>query len=319
MSSQLDRSAIGVRYLLGELSAEEEQSFEKEYFANDELFEDLQITEAEVIDAYVANELDDQPRKHLEQRLAISPRLQQRLSFARTFAESRRRPHSKVVPDRVPHPWWTKLIAIPFAAQPVSRWALVATAIAVLAVAAAVVQTVRLRTESQRLTAERTKLERQRAELARLSAEERDRTASELREAQLRYQRAEELVKALQQPPGEKSPATPTLASIVLMPGSLRSADDVKELPLTSGTSEVRLQLVLLSIDYRTYRVTINSRDKEIRRSNVRPAANKTIVLRVPASQLPPGTYTVSVSGVTPTGDIEPVSNYTFRVTPGTK
>lgn len=318
MPTQLDKSARGVRYLLGELSQEEEQTFEKSFFADDEVFQDLEITETEVIDAYVANEIEDRQRKHFEEILAASPRLQERVAFARAFEESagaRNLLHEKTIsPREGKDPWWRKLVPFPLGPAGAPAWALAASAIVLLAIGVVVVQSVRLRNESQRLAAQRTELARQRDELARLSVEESNRTATELREVQARAQRLEELVRVLQQPPEEKPPGTPTLASIILTPGSLRGSGDVKELPLARGVSEVRLQLALPAVDYPKYRVTITGPGGEIPTRIVRPTRSKTIVLRLPASLFPPGQYTVDVSGVTPTGDVEPVSNYTFRV-----
>ena len=324
MATELDRSALGVRYLLGELTELEEQSFEKSYFADDRLFEDLQITETEVIDAYVANEIDAGPRKHFEKRLAASSRLQERVAFARAFAESaagRSLPREKTIaPNENKDPWWRRLIPIPFAAARTPAWALAASLIIILGAIAVVVQSVRLRNESQHLAAERAELARQREELRRLTVAEGDRIASELRDAQLRAQRAEELLKALQQqPPDEKSTGT-TFASITLTPGSLRSGGDSAELKLPRGVAEVRLTLALPAVDYgtyRSYRVTITSPGgDEIQSRVVRPTrGNKPIRLLVPATRLPPGTYTVRVTGVSSsTGDVDAVSNYTFRV-----
>lgn len=317
MATELDRSALGVRYLLGELSEEEVQSFEKSYFADDRVFEDVQITEAEVIDAYVANELSGPSREFFERRLAASPRLRERVAFASTFAESaaaRNLSHEETVSRGVGEdPWWRKLIPLPLAGARTPAWALAASMIVILGVIAVIVQSVRLRNESQRLAAERTELERQRGELERLSAEEHDRTASELREAQLAREQAEKLLVAAQQRPEETKIGTPTFAQIILSPGSLRGGGEVKELKLAPGISEVRLHLALPSVDYRTYRVTLSGPgDKEIQRK-IQPTRSKTIVLRLPANLFTSGQYTVDVNGVTP-ADLEPVSNYTFRV-----
>ncbi len=321
MSSQLDRSAIGVRYLLGELSADEEHGLEQEFFANDELFEDLQVTEAEVIDAYVANEIEDRQRKHFEEKLAASPRLRQRVAFARTFAEAAATrnlsPEKNISPNDVKDPWWRKLIPLPLAGARTPAWASAASLIVTLGIAAVVVQSVRLRNESQRLAAERAEGARQRDELARLSAES-SRTASELREEQARAQRLEDLVSELQQPQGEK-PGTPTLVSFFLTPGSLRSGGGPKELSLGRSANEVRLTLALDSVDYPKYRVTITGPRGAIPTRIVQPTRSQTIVLRLRASLLPPGRYTVEVSGVTPNGDVEPVRDYPFKVIPKTK
>lgn len=321
MSTQFDESAIAVRYLLGQLSEQEEKTFEDSFFADDEVFEDLKISEAEVIDAYVANELTDRQRKHLEQRLAASLRLQQRVAFARTFAQSRaagkpvqhRQSHDELTPE----PWWRRVFAVPLVGNltPVGAFAAL---LIVIALGAVVLQSIRLRSESRRLEAERAELARDRDELASLAATERDRASSELRAAQQRYERAEELVKSLQQdgrPTPRKQPST--FASLMLLPGSARSPGESNDLVIPQGATEVRLSLVLLRADYRSYQVIISGpANKQIQRTGLKASSRKTITLSLPATSLPPGQYTVKVNGVAAHAKLELVNDYTFRIVP---
>ena len=340
MPGHLDSTAFGVRYLLGELSEQEEESFEKRYFADDRAFEELQIAEAEVIDTYVRDELSANARQHLEQRLAKSPRLRERVAFARTFARSISNTPShtmSVESATLPTPavyaapqsrWWKGLVKDSFARQPSLTLALaVCLALVLLGGAAVIFQSVRLRNESQRLETERAAIARQREELNRLSAEQRekiDQIASALKDEQSRNDRAQELLKELQQrqKAGESvapQKGGPTLASLILLPGSLRSEGASKELIISPGTSAVQLQLVLQAADYRKYRVIVkNSQAVEIRQKNAlkpqRSSSGSTLSLQLPARLLPPGDYIVNVSGVAASGAVESVSDYVFHV-----
>lgn len=81
------------RYLLGELSAKDEESID-EAIASDDVWQALQRVENDLIDAYVRDELADARRLQLAQRIAASPRLRERLAFhqdMRTVATARRR------------------------------------------------------------------------------------------------------------------------------------------------------------------------------------------------------------------------------------
>jgi hypothetical protein len=318
LSTDLDESTTAVRYLLGELSEEEQKSFEASFIADDQIFENLQISEAEVIDAYVANELSARQRKHLEQWLAASPRLQERVAFARTLAQSIAA--GKLVQRREGHdeppfePWWKRVFAVPLVGNLTPAGAFAALLI-VIALGAVVVQTVRLRNESRRLEAERAELARQRDELARLAVAERDRTNADLREAQQHYERAEELVRSLQQQKAQQQPKQPSIfASLSLLPGSTRSGGNENVLEIPPAATEVRLALVLLRADYGSYQVKFNG-PTSISRERVRPTRGKTLALRLPANLFRPGQYSVQVSGVTSNGTVEPVSDYVFRVT----
>jgi len=318
LPTRLDESASAVRYLLGELSEHEAKGFEDRFFADDQVSEELQISEAEIIDAYVANELSARQRKHLEQRLAASPRLQQRVAFARTFAQFRR--SRDTAPNQeasraVGQPWWSRLFAVPVvgALTPAGAFAVF---LIVVALGAAVVQSVRLRNESRRFEAERAELARQRDELAGLSAAERDRAALEMRDAQARYERAEELVRSLQQREGQvRPPKQPSIfAALSLLPGSLRSGGGGNDLVIPPGATGVHLKLALLRIDYHSYKVTINGPSSEkIYREGIRPTRDRTLAISLPANLFQPGQYTVQVSA-TAQGAVEPVSDYAFRV-----
>ena len=335
MAGHIDSAALEVRYLLGELSEQEKKSFEQRYFADDQAFEELQIAEAEVIDAYVSDELSADARQHLEQRLTKSPRLRERIAFARTFARSiantSRHPTS-VEPAALPSPtvltsprgrWWKGLVKDSYDRRPALTLALAAClALVLLGGAVVILQSVRLRNQSQRLEAERAAIEQQREELNRLSAEQRDKIdqiASTLKEEQNRNERAQELLKELEQRQkagevGAQQKAASTLASLILLPGSLRSEGARKELIISPGTAKVQLQLVLQAADYRSYRVIIRGPANTEIQNVVRRGSGKTLSLQLPARRLPPGDYAVSVSGVTPSGAVESVSDYVFHV-----
>lgn len=87
-------------YLLGKLPEEEEARLETDYLADAELREQVEAVEAELIDAYLKDELSRSERRALETRFLASPRGQERLRFARTWMGSvaRERPSSGGAP-----------------------------------------------------------------------------------------------------------------------------------------------------------------------------------------------------------------------------
>lgn len=81
------------RYLLGELSGQDEESID-DAIATDDGWQAVQRVENDLLDAYVRDELADARRLQLAQRIATSPRLRERLAFhhdMRTVATARRR------------------------------------------------------------------------------------------------------------------------------------------------------------------------------------------------------------------------------------
>jgi hypothetical protein len=343
LAGYLDSASLEARYLLGELSGEEEKSFETRYFANDQAFEELQIAESEVIDAYVNERLPAQARKHLEQQLEKSPRLRQRVAFARTFAgaipdirledlpeASARLPSPNLNPPVIPSTvttlqWWKGLFKDLLERQP-ALTTVMATCVLLVLIggAAVVVQSVRLRRESQRLVSERAAIEREREELNRIAAEQNtkiEEKASELK-AQERHNaeevaRIEELRQTAKEKEGSNQQKAPpsVMATLFLYAGSLRGSGGPSEVKIAPGASQLPLGLILETADYRSYDVVIkDAQKKDIFAKNglsLRPG--KTLFFKVPTSQLTPGDYSVDVSGIASSGT-EHVRTFQFRV-----
>jgi len=319
------------------LSEAEKVRLEEQYFADNRVFEQVQIAEMDLIDAYVRKTLPPDAHQHLEARLATSPRLRERVAFARTFAKSidalQVDPSQLQLFPASPHAirpaprfgWWKDLFKDSFVRRPAVTMALAAgIALVLLGGAAVIVQSVRLHNESQRLEAERAAISQQREELNRLSGEQRDefnQIVSARRDAQNRTDRGQEQLKELLKRQKAGEGVTPpkggsTLAFLTLLPGSLRSEGAKKDLIISPGTSAVKLTLVLQAADYPNYRVLIKGpQNKEIQRTGLRPGSAKSLSLQLPARQLASGDYSAKVSGVTALGAVEPVSDYAFQVT----
>src|SRR5262245_43346719 len=97
-----------MRYLLGTLSEAERARLEEGYFSDDKEFEEIEIAEEELIDRYVRGELTGTDRKEFEQTVARSPRLMERVEFAKLFAD-RLRPASAPIVAPVKRRWWDGL------------------------------------------------------------------------------------------------------------------------------------------------------------------------------------------------------------------
>lgn len=323
MARDLDNSALEVRYLLGDLSEQEEENFEQRYFADDRAFEELQATEGEVIDAYVRGELPDRGRQHFKKTLAKSRRLQERVAIARVFSESlsrRSRNRSAKTPVDTRESWWQRFLPGWFERRAVMT-PLFAAGLLLMVIGGALVlvQSIRLRSESQRLATERAEMQRQREEMARSSAEQLDkldRMNSALKDAQVRAELSETRLKELQQQTGDQNPRMerPLFATLMLTPGSLRSGGSSRELNILPENSSVQLQLALLKVNYRDYRVTIVGPGNKPIHKTLKPSSRSMLTISLPARLFSSGDYTASVSGITPAGKIEPVDDYEFRV-----
>ena len=75
------------QYLLGQLAEEEQQAIEQRLLTEDALFEELEVTEDELCDEYVADELTPVDRKQFEQYFLSTPERQGELKFAAGLRE----------------------------------------------------------------------------------------------------------------------------------------------------------------------------------------------------------------------------------------
>ena len=167
-----------MRYLLGTLSEEERDRFEEMYFSDDAAFEEVEIAEGELIDRYVRGELAKSDRARFEAVLAASPRLGERVQFARVWKDKLAASHAQPIASvadtyKAPHTgpsWWARL----FGSSADSRVPGLALAFGVLLVlvggGALFAGWLRLREESRRLEAQQAVLQQRERELDQQAA-----------------------------------------------------------------------------------------------------------------------------------------------------
>jgi anti-sigma factor RsiW len=328
-----------MEYLLGSLSEPEKSRLEAEFFVNDASFEELEIAEDELIDDYVREELSADERRKFRAKLMTSPRIVERVNFAKAFAEktaaalsqtpeanpetefSRAQPAAKTKKG-----WWEKY----FVAQPAFRTAFAAGALIILGGAVLLIGSLRLRAESNRLVAEREAVQRQKEELARQSAEERAKNEQLAADLQRQQEQLAAAQKQYEDQRRNQKPETPgfTVGSIVpllLFPGGTRSVGSEgvaadSDLLLQPETSAAALTLGLERNEYRSYRVSVRRADGKVvfSRAGLTPRSEPSgdfLSISVPARSLTPNDYTVIVAGKSAAGQYEQVSSgYRFRV-----
>lgn len=74
------------QYLLGKLTDDSQQKVEQRLLTEDDLFEELGIAEAELIDEYHAKKLSNDERERFEQYFLATPERQQKVRFSRTLS-----------------------------------------------------------------------------------------------------------------------------------------------------------------------------------------------------------------------------------------
>jgi len=305
------------RYLLGELSESEKDRLEAELFADDSKLVDFELAEDELVDAYVRGELSADERRQFEAKLSNSPRLVERVNFARVFAEKVDSTLDEVSVTNPASGSWLRF----FTLHP--AWGTTAAAFGLIILAAGVVLFIvglRLREQSRQLAAERSMLQRQREALDKSSSEQQAGIEQALTEAQRERDRLTEAITSIEE---STSPATAVaaFATVFLSPGATRAQGRESTLVVRQETRTAQLKIALERNDYPTYQATIRrvADDKAlVRRRGLKARkvnSSDLLVLFVPVSLIPPPhDYTLRVDGITSTGAIEDVEDYSFRV-----
>ncbi len=305
-----------MRYILGTLSPAEMDRIDEAFFQEDsnlqELEQELEIAETELIDLYVRNQLSAAARKRFADRIQKSPALLERVKFAETLrnkiAES-----VVVVVEAAPEPrtsWWRQLFA-----QPAFATAVAAGCVVVMGGGVSLLIAWRsVHRESNQIAAERSVLieenKKQHQQSTELKAKT-DQLEADLRNEHDQREEDRKLIEQLQQE-ARKFPAN--IASIFLMPGTLRSSGSGRQLTLSPGTKTVQLKLSIEPADYSSYNVSVESDGGVVFSQDRLKAQRHTLVVSIPARRISPGDYLVTVKGVRAPGQVDTINNYQFRV-----
>lgn len=332
MSANLEREELIARYLLGELSEEQQIEIEDRAFSDRRYRQNITAVENDLIDEYVRKELSDSQRRKFEARFLASADRRRRVEFARALttlvsevpaAQIQRETQATV---STPATWRESLAAFFGGFAPAFRFSMAAAALLLFVGGAwLVTQTLRQRAQLARLQSEEQLRQNERRNLEQQIDDERRRnqelTAQLDSEKQQRRQ-SDDLVKRLQSEEGNSAspPQRNTILSLALLPGISRSGGVRPKLALHESVRAVRLRIgVEPEEPYRTFQIELRSQDgrRIWTRDNLSgriTQAGKTITLTVPASVLAAGQYELALRGITENKTTEEVGYYYFDV-----
>lgn len=315
------------RYLLGQLSEQEQTQLEAQYFEDDALFERFLAVKDELVDAYARGQLSAEKRQRFEEHfLATEPRrrraaeARQFISAVNALAEAPVKPSPG--PAQVPAvSWWQSISERVGLPQLVFQGALG------LLITASLIggwmwfrnfqnrraEDARARNEQQQLPPQSSETVSPTVEVvpktgndqtANVGGPEGNKTASPSPSI------------ANRQPP---PPAPAQIASLTLMPFAPRDGGASNTLQLKSDTRAVRLQLMFKGDDYRSYSVTLKTLEgqqvMQLRALKaVSTASGKSVTLNLDSAILTHQDYIVTLNGVSSAGQSEALAEYYFRV-----
>ena len=319
MTQETGNHELIVRFLLGELSEEERTRTEERYFADDDLFEELQAVEAELIDTFLRGGLSGGQLKQFEAHYRASPARRQRLEVGRALIECATQSFVAVSPvaeGRKPLNWW------PFLRDSLgakNKLILLPSAVSVLAIvtggALFFVQTARLRNQVEQIQADREETLRRERELRQRLAEQgvhNEQLANDLQ--QERSQR-----ELLEQELAKRQQSTLSTATLLLTPDLIRGAGEAKRLSIPRGADLVQIQIDLKPDSEKSYRAVVETADGRRVWSNGslkarRYKSHNSIRFRLPASFFTKRDYILTLSAVNADAGLEGVGEYYFQV-----
>ncbi|HKE32396.1 MAG TPA: hypothetical protein VKD65_11780 [Candidatus Angelobacter sp.] len=315
MSSQ-DKSAYDdqllIRYLLGELPAEETERLDELSIADEEVAARLSGVENDLVDAYVRAEVKGEDLRRFESFYLSSANRREKVQFARALLTRERgtatapamvirtgvappqEPDKKSSPRRgLQWPWPALQLGF-------------ASAAAVLLIMAGYLLVDNMRLHEQ--------MRESRNRQSEFDRRERD-LRSELDQQRSAYAQAQE---ELQHFRDSQSNLELTTAPLLLLPPS-RSVSAVPAISLRPGTDLVVLLLTLESDDFPAYRVVL--KDPATRQIRWRSATvtatsageKKVVSVSFRAGLLKPQNYIAELTGISAQGSSELIAGYPFR------
>jgi hypothetical protein len=286
-----------IRYLLRELPEDQVEEIEQRYFTNEDSFDELRRVEAELIDSYVAGELESDQKKKFEQLYLSMPEGRSRIQFAEAL---------RVKASELPKP-----------ATSFKKWSavqLLAAVLAIFAIAGAwmIWELIHLRGENQSAQKKLQQLQKQSDDLQKQSAAKIRELTKELDSARM----GEDV-----QPPEPihgARPPQPAFLAVLMMPGVARGSSGMQTISLERGINFVRFDLKLDRDPFPAYRVSLQTADGEElwnlgMLKPISSASGKTVKFDLPTGRLDQRDYVLLLQGRSG-AKFENVSAYPFRV-----
>lgn len=300
-----DLEQIATRYLLGELSEQEQAALEKRYFSDPQVFNEVLKVESELVDAYARGQLSTEMRERFEQSYLKHPSRRNRVEFAQTLTtriDEREAPVTRSRQSDLQLSWKERLLATVRGQRPALRFAM---ALIIMLIALAGVW---IFVNNRR---------RQQQESVQIQTPPQPIETPQ----QTKPQQAQEERAASQPSPNSITNSAPRTVTLALIAGGVRGADGgpTQTLVIPHDTTEAQILLDLKDDSYTRYRVSLRQigGPEIFTQTNIRPRSTKAgarFVFTVPARKLTSGDYALTLGGITPEGEVDDLNKSLFRV-----
>ena len=324
MATDLNSENLIARYLLGELSEEQQVAIEDQAFADQKYLASITSVENDLIDEYVRNELSPAERQRFEKQFLASAERRKRVEFARALAGviEEAIPQKIVVRKSKSWSWMDSIYAFINGLAPTARIAFV-SAVPLLLIGAGYLglETLRLRRELTELRTANQSQQNSQQQALELERHRNEELNAQLNQEKQQREQTDESLRELSEAGDAVNPAPPpVIASLTLLPGLSRGGDNKPSLVLPEDARLVRLQIGIdpeepyksFGVDLRTSAGSQVWTRENLKARNRRGA--RAVGLTIPATALKSGEYELRLRGVTESGAAEDVGFYYFNV-----
>jgi len=310
MEPQSQDDKLIARYLLGELSEDEQTQLEERAFSDKDYLLQIRAVEKDLIDEYARGELSGPERQAFEGRFLASEHRRRQIEFARAFTQVAAEGPEVATSDmdRTITSWWPSFLHFWRGSSLAFRFSLAGVALIII------MSGVWLLSVSRQSRREQARIEPPPATL------QSQQSATPQPTIDLNAQKG---VSPAPPPAKGASPAPtqqPVIASLLLLPGTSRGQETLPQLTIQSGIASAQLRIGIDNEEpYTQFTVELHSTAGKLiaNQGNLtaRPTrAGRVIVWLIPTGQLNSGEYELSLSGTTAQGQAEAVGYYYFKV-----
>jgi hypothetical protein len=309
MRQTIEQDERMARYLLGDLPETEQIALEQEYFADPEKFEEVWAAENDLVDRYARGRLSRAELELFERNYLKSPKHRERVAIARKLVEAVDRlvVEGEVAP-RVGAPASSRLMEMlntlltPRFLAPSAAFLLLVSGLSWLLV------------DRARLNEELGKAQAQLSDQQRREREILDKLAAEREQSGMLKSELDSAQETLAQRPT----LTPTSILSFLLTPMLRPRGDgetERRITITRKIDLVRLQMKIEKGDSRRFQATVRQvGGPPVWNQRLLIPRSGVITVNVPADKLPVEDYILTLSAMTPAGELEEINGYSFRV-----
>jgi len=304
---ELDQTTT--RYLLGELPEQEQAAFEKRYFSDSQVFNQVLQVESELVDAYARGQLPSEMRERFEQFYLAHPSRRERVKFATALTDridQREESSTRVEQPALHISWWQRLLTSFGGQRPRLRLSMALATVLIILAAAWIF-----------VTSRRQHQQREAAQVQ--SQQDNQERRNQEQTAQQQPQRQPQQIPQLS--PSPTTNFTRPIAFVTLTAGGVRGTgnSETPTLVTSHDTAQAQILLKLKDDSYPHYRVSLQKiGGAEIfTQANIRPRNTKagaSFVFTVAVSQLSSGDYALTLIGISPSGELDNLSKSLFRV-----